>query len=312
MADAARVPVTVAAGRTRVEGLAFNRRFHMKEGPVRFNPGKLNPDIVRAAGPVDPELPFIWFRAVETGRPVGVFTPFAMHVAVHGGPQFSADFPGVLHDRLRARFGPEFVSIFAEGTAGDINHVDVSTDRPDPTPEAIGQRLETAIVAALDGLKPVEHPELRVGRTIVPAALRPVRPEEVTRAEELLANLDRREVPFLTAVDAWRVHYNQAFRQRFGDALPMEVQGFALGSDLAIVTLPHEVFVEIGMAIRERSPYTSTVVASLANDMDFYVPTRRAFAEGSYEVTTCPLEPGCGEALVEGAVGLLERLRKER
>ena len=34
-------------------GIAFNRRFVMREGPVRTNPGKLNSDIQRAAGPVD-------------------------------------------------------------------------------------------------------------------------------------------------------------------------------------------------------------------------------------------------------------------
>ncbi|HLF93200.1 MAG TPA: hypothetical protein VJB14_07055 [Planctomycetota bacterium] len=43
--------------------------------------------------------------------------------------------------------------------------------------------------------------------------------------------------------------------------------------------------------------------------MDFYVPTRKAFAEGGYEVTTSPYKPGGGELLVDGAVKLLESLR---
>ena len=48
----------------------------------------------------------------------------------------------------------------------------------------------------------------------------------------------------------------------------------------------------------------------LANDIDFYVPTRKAFGEGSYEVTTSSYQPGGGELLVEGAVKLLDELKK--
>ena len=51
------------------------------------------------------------------------------------------------------------------------------------------------------------------------------------------------------------------------------------------------------------------MVVSLANDLDFYIPTRRAFEEGNYEPTTCPLEPGCGERLVTAAVKLLNELK---
>ena len=34
--------------------VSFNRRFHLKDGTVRFNPGVRNPAIVRAAGPINP------------------------------------------------------------------------------------------------------------------------------------------------------------------------------------------------------------------------------------------------------------------
>jgi hypothetical protein len=62
--------------------------------------------------------------------------------------------------------------------------------------------------------------------------------------------------------------------------------------------------------------YTGSMMASVvvvhmsrANDLDFYIPTRRAFEEGQYEPTTCPLEPGCGERLVQSAVKLLKELK---
>jgi neutral ceramidase len=60
IADAVRLaaadlrPVQLRAGVGRERTLPFNRRFVMKDGSVQFNPGKLNPDIVRPAGPIDP------------------------------------------------------------------------------------------------------------------------------------------------------------------------------------------------------------------------------------------------------------------
>ena len=56
-ANAALQPATIEAGVTRQDPqLSFNRRFHMKDGTVRFNPGQKNPDIVRPAGPIDPDV----------------------------------------------------------------------------------------------------------------------------------------------------------------------------------------------------------------------------------------------------------------
>lgn len=63
------------------------------------------------------------------------------------------------------------------------------------------------------------------------------------------------------------------------------------------------------MAIKSASPFRTTIVISLANDIDLYIPTRRAFEEGHYEPTTCPLEPGCGELLVMTAIKLLRELK---
>jgi hypothetical protein len=103
--------------------------------------------------------------------------------------------------------------------------------------------------------------------------------------------------------------FRQEYWRKYGGKLPQEIQAIRLDRDTAIVTLPHEVHVELGMAIKSASPFRTTIVVSLANDLDFYIPTRRAFEEGHYEPTTCPLEPGCGELLVQAAVKLLTELK---
>jgi hypothetical protein len=83
-ADAARRPVRLETAVPSLPGLAFNRRFHMKDGTVRCNPGRGNPEIVRPAGPVDEDLPPVLFRDASSGVPVASLASFAMHTAVFG------------------------------------------------------------------------------------------------------------------------------------------------------------------------------------------------------------------------------------
>ena len=95
-----------------------------------------------------------------------------------------------------------------------------------------------------------------------------------------------------------------------GSNLTLEVQAFRLDKNTAIVCLPGEVFVELGLAIKYASPFRTTLVLTLCNDRPSYIPTRKAFAEGSYEVENSRVAPGTGETLVERAVALLQQLRK--
>ncbi len=65
---------------------------------------------------------------------------------------------------------------------------------------------------------------------------------------------------------------------------------------------------ELGRQIRKESPFAHTFIVELANDAIGYIPTREAFAQGSYEPTSSPLEPGSGEKIAEAAIALLKRL----
>jgi hypothetical protein len=90
-----------------------------------------------------------------------------------------------------------------------------------------------------------------------------------------------------------------------GDAAPPH-QVIALGRDLAIVYLSGEVFVDLGLAIKEASPFRTMLVVELCNCVEtVYIPTRVAYAVCSYEVTNSTVKPGAGELLAETAVRLL-------
>ncbi|MFB3785114.1 MAG: neutral/alkaline non-lysosomal ceramidase N-terminal domain-containing protein [bacterium] len=302
-------PVRIATGSTTLPGIAQNRRYHMKDGSVRFNPGKQNPDIVKSAGPVDEEVPILFFRDAEENRPVASLVMFAMHVASFYNGQFGADYPGVLQTILREQVGPDFFSVFTQGTAGDVNHFNVTVPTPDPSPEAIGQALAGVVMKALPGLKPAAAPSLAVRSIRIPVPMQEFTDEDVARAEDIIHYRITPTPDFYVSVHAWKILNTRNLAARDGANLQMEVQGFRLDGDTAVVTLPHEVFVELGLAIKKQSPFVRTLVASMANDLDFYVPTRKAFAEGSYEVDTSSIKPGGGELLVAGALQLLNGLK---
>ncbi len=90
--------------------------------------------------------------------------------------------------------------------------------------------------------------------------------------------------------------------------LEAEVQVIAFSDDLAIVALPGEIFVELGLAIKAASPFKHTFIAELANGSIGYVPNREAYPQGNYEVVSARGDAGSGEKLVETALKLLEEV----
>lgn len=299
-------PATLEVATARVPGLAFNRRYVMKDGTVRMNPGKLNPDIVRAAGPVDEDLPLVVFADAKTGKPFASLCSFAMHTTTYGGRPFSADHPAFLQAELRKTFGDEFVSVYAEGCAGDTNQVNTATRDPDPTPAQAAAKLAAGFRAAR---RTASSPSFAAKAGETRAPLRDDRPGDLALSKDALVGERAKTAGFLEQVEAYQVLLTHHMRREAGDPRPLAVQVFRLSNDFAVVTLPHEVFTAVGLEIRRRSPFRHTLVVTIANEVDCYVPTRAAFEDqGSYEVTNSPYKPGVGELLADEAVRLLKEV----
>jgi neutral ceramidase len=299
-ANARLSPTTMEFVRTEDDRLSFNRRYHLKDGTVRFNPGVLNPEIVRPAGPIDPDLPFILFT--KDKKPVGSLSVFALHLDTVGGTEYSADYPGHLAASLQREFGDHFISVFGTGTCGDINHLDVSGRRRYDA-RLIGQQLGVDVLSARPR-QALERPSLAVASARLSLALRSVSSEQAAIAKTNAAKIGGNELPFLAQVET----ATTLDLLRRGPTLDAEVQAFRLSPDVAIVLLPGEVFVDLGLAIKRGSPFRHTLVVELANDNPAYIPTEKAFKEGSYETVNSRIVPGEGERLVEAAIQLLKEV----
>ncbi len=79
--------------------------------------------------------------------------------------------------------------------------------------------------------------------------------------------------------------------------------------NLAIVGIPGELFVELGLALKATAHFAHTYVAGYCNDLIGYIPTRAAYAEGGYEVDTARIAAGSGETMVKTALAALAAMR---
>lgn len=304
-------PATVSVGIAQQEGLSFNRRYHMKNGRVAFNPGQLNPNIVKPAGPVDPEVPLLFVQFGDATQPAAGLTVFACHSDTLGGTEFSADYAFYLQETLRGAFGGKFISAFGAGTCGDLNHINTGVKQEKikgfDVAENIGTTLGRTVIAARKELVAITQPRFAVKSKTLTVPLQEVTPEQVQAARGQLQLLEGGDESggFMEKVEAVKA----VDLGNRGRALPMEVQVFRLDKDTAIVGLPGEIFVELGLAIKKASPFKRTMVISICNDRPSYVPTKKAFLEGSYEVTNARVKSGVGEMLVETAKELLKKLK---
>ena len=310
---------------TQNEAVAFNRRAVTRDGSVKTWMAASHPDFVRTAGPIDPQIGLIMIRD-EAKKPVGVLSNFALHLDTVGGMKWSADYPFFIERTLQQSLGAGVISIFGNGCCGDINHVNPrSTERN--TAAVIGQSIGNSIVRDLPGLQPLGNQKLTVKSRVVQLPLQDATQEEVAQSIEVLNKAKRKEpVEFLEHVTAYKkmiidqMRHKEPFAKTgehitwglsrslagIGDTLPVDMTVITLGTDVAIVALPGEAFVELGLSIKQASPFKTTLVIELSNCVEtIYVPTRVATAGGSYEVTNSTTLPGSGELIVETAISLL-------
>ena len=130
-----REPAEIGWASGHEDRVVFNRRFHMRDGGVRTNPGSGNADVIEAAGPVDPEVGVLCLRRAGGGT-VGLLGNYALHYVGGGDHEraVSADYFGWFSQFIQALCGETFVAALANGACGDINNNDVlGTSRPKKT-----------------------------------------------------------------------------------------------------------------------------------------------------------------------------------
>src|SRR5262245_39297185 len=290
--------------------ISYNRRFLMKDGKEITHPGKpgtkFHDQIVRSAGPIDPDVGVLAARTPGAPPSVfGVVVNFTCHCTVVGGNTFSADYPAYLRKNLRAAYGEQTHVVFLNGACGDITQVDNMATARESGPEhgaMMGAKLSAEAVRTINRMTWMRSLANSVVLETVPVRIRPEPdavaekpafglgsgPDEVYAVERKLVAEERAKTP----------------------EIPCEVQGLRIGP-LGIATNGSEYFVEYGLRIKQASPHKFTWFVGYANEYIGYVPTAQAFVAGGYEPRTArssKLAPDGGQKLVEGAIRALQRV----
>jgi len=337
IADAVRMaanrlrPARIGWGTGREERLVFNRRYFMKPGAipadpwgrttdqVLMNPPAGSPNIVKAAGPTDPEVGVLAVEGLD-GRPICLLGNYALHYVGGTAPgHISADYFAAWAESIKrlagaadAREFPPFVPILANGCSGNINGIDFYAPPPKLAPYEQMQKYADTLAAECRRVwQQIRFQgSVKLGGAIeeVELGVRSPTADDVAAAKKLLdgtpAGAQYKDRSQIYARET--LIMSETFPQR----VKTVVQALRIGP-LAVAAFPGEAFVELGLQVKRESPFRPTLVIELANDYRGYIPTVEGHDLGGYETWRAKssyLEKGAVPKLVATALRLLERI----
>jgi hypothetical protein len=290
--------------------VSFNRRFLMRDGREITHPGKPgtphHKDIVRYAGPIDPDVGVLAARQ-PNGKIAGIVVNFACHNTVMGGDLFSADYAGQVRKHLQARYGDHVPVVFLLGACGDITQVDNLSTAREFGPEhadMMGMKLAAEATRTINRMTWLKEAPTAVATR---QAILTIRPEPDADRERPAFGLGSgKDVEEFYAKGRQQVAELRAKSAR----VPAEVQAIRIGP-LGIATNGSEYFCEYALRLKECSPFKTTWLVSLANEWLGYVPTARAFIAGGYEPRTARssrFAVDAGQLLLESGLQALGKI----
>jgi hypothetical protein len=322
-----RKPAALRGAWGEAKGISFIRRFQMKDGSTRTNPGRHNPDIDHPIGEADESLRVV--HIVREGAKDILLTNFQVHPDVVttnlearpdgiSGCPISADYPGFVRRTLEAAL-PDTWCVYLNGTAGDLNHIDVNCAPWDANQgyeqsRHMGYVIAGATLSILQKTVPLSDGPIRTETEIVRVPANKGDPSTYDTAEKYLRwhNEERNDlIPFKGMELVTVVAEAERILRLKDDPDVFELPLCALRiGELCLAGFPGEPFCDMGRHIRENSPAAMQLTSGLLNGCEGYFPMQNAFDEGGYEARSSNYKSGVAETLMEAGARLVGRLYK--
>lgn len=299
---------------TTVEGISYVRNYVLKSGIVRTNPGRLNPEIVEPYGEPDYTVPVLFFES-ENGENLGLMYSFACHQDCVDGTEISGDYSCIVAKKMKEKFGQDFISIYFSGTAGNMNHFNVKSEKDAPNHYVMmGEKVFSRIMDVYEDRRVVDGSlgvitDTRIYKTRIP---------EKEEVEQAWIDMNKVEIPYGVKLDAGApVELFNALTARSAYRFSMSAtkyhpvyqQIFKLG-EVIIFAFAGEVFTQFGKRIREALKDNTCFFITLANQATFYIPPKDCYLPHLYEskYASAKLYPEDSEDLMDSYVTLAKKL----
>lgn len=322
-------PAKMASGSAREVSEVFNRRWystdpaHLKnpfggDDKVRMNPPRGHAALTKPAGPIDPEISFISFQSTD-GRPIALLANYSLHY-VGGVPRghVSADYFGYFCRSVTRKLGAEhqdipFVAMLSNGTSGDINNINFRQKSPRRQPyekmQEVADKVATQVYDSLGSLDHHGNVKLNARTVDIPLTLRKPTPKTMKH----LRDVTSKEPPGKRRSKE-SIYLERLTKLQAGpDKIEAQLQVLQIG-EIGIAAIPFETFVEIGLELKDRSPFKQTFTIELTNGWYGYLPTPQQHKLGGYEtwIGTNFVQLDASEKIVKELLDMFGHLKKQR
>ena len=270
----------------------INRRPREIDGSVPYV--GLNPE-----GPVDRQIGLIRLERAD-GSLLALIASYAMHGTVLpvNGPEFlliSGDAQGVVAEYVEEKTGAPL--LLMSGAEGDVAPIYSTITMPHAKNQGLNHLSQFKVllgdrILAANRSVAATATEVRLwtGRTMIET---PLKEKQTVWYQEAMRGLKRETDDGVTLV-----------------RIPVDF--LKINREILLWAAPLELFGEIAMKVRDRSPFPYTFFYGLNNGYLGYLTTRKAFAEGGFEPRISPYTEQAEEDLTSGVLNAVWALPGRR
>lgn len=319
-------PAKMGIGVGNAPNIAFIRRYRMKDGSVKTNPGVNNPDIVEPIGQVDERVNVIRFDR-ENASTV-VMLNFGDHPDTVGGCKISADWPGFACRSLEKAID-NVDCIFFNGAQGDVNHVKVNPTKGDfngmfndfdgvsrgyAHARYMGRVVAGAVMQVFDKVEYVDVDSINSVHKIINVPSNMPDKKDLPLAHKYVelhkAGRDD-EIPFKAM--ALTTEVARAIRmvnlENGPEYFPMLFSVVKIGS-VAFFGIPGEPFTGVGRELKKAKNWKMILPTCNTNTKIGYFPMQECYDQGGYETATSKFKAGVAEIIIKEGLKILEEINK--
>ncbi|MCH9655438.1 MAG: hypothetical protein K0U86_08290 [Planctomycetes bacterium] len=325
-----RRPARIGWGGIDEPSEVFNRRWYTTNpdfcknpfggvDTVRMNPPRGNAALVKPAGPIDPEISFISVQSLE-GKPLALLANYSLHYVggVNKG-EISADYFGIFSEKIGSLIGADpdqqpFVGMLSNGTSGDINNINFrKSSKRMKAYEKMTQVADLVASRVAEAYKKIKY------KTWVPLGAASSELTLTIRKPDAEMQAYIKKVMAKPADAPQHHRYERNYANRVQkllegpDEMTVLLQAVRIG-DLCVAAIPFETFCEIGLELKDKTPFEDAFTIEIANGYNGYLPTPAQHKLGGYEtwMGTNRVQKDASEKIVASILKLMGELNKKK